>query len=54
MDMHQFLPTARRFQQGVAASGHLAQTRSDGENQVAAFDAISQFGVDADTQVTRI
>ena len=54
MDMHQLLARARRVDQGVAPGGHLAQTRADGQDQIAFANALCQFGVDTDTHVTRV
>ena len=54
MYVHQGLPGPGGFEQGVAARRHLAQPGTDGNDQIAVFDTLGQFGVDANTHVARI
>ena len=54
MDMHQGLARSRHLEQGVAATGHLAQARPDGDDQIAAANSLGKPRVDANADVARI
>ena len=47
-DMHQRLHRCGRFNQGIAVGGHLAQSHTDRNQQIALAHALRQFGIDAD------
>ena len=50
--MHQLLSRFGGLQPAIAAGGHLTQARTDGDDEVALFEALRQFGVDANAHVT--
>ena len=54
MNVHQGLTGLGRFEQGVAASRHLAQPGANGNDQIAFFDALGQLGVDANAHITGV
>jgi hypothetical protein len=54
VDVHQLLHRARRLQQGVAAGRHLAQARTDGDQQIRLLDALGQRRVDGNAHIAGV
>ena len=54
MNVHQLLFGFWNFQQGVTAGGHFAQARTNGNDQIAVLDALRQFWVDANADISCI
>ena len=52
--MHQFLRRARNVDQRVVGGGPFAESRADDEQQVGAFDAFGEFGIQADGDITDV
>ena len=51
MDMDQFLSGLGRLEQGIATGGHFTQARTQGNDEVTAFNATRQCRVDANAHV---
>src|SRR5690606_5164795 len=54
IDVHQLLPWTRDVEQAVAAGRHLAQTRTDHQQEIAVLDPLKELWINANSDVAHI